>query len=316
MTVSSSLLFVALALPQSSAESRAESEAVLRQLDLRGKVRFEVPPVPEPALHLGRRFVDRLGRVWISTWDTAAIHVFEADGNALFSCAPEPEDDLRYRPYGWFELTPEGHLIAGAPERLVEFDARGWRIACSVQPKQVPRFLHALRGKDCWEVSERQIALVPAGQPRCVLKEPRDEFRTFLPAAVAPDGALAVCERSEQSAFGPRAAGPTLHLFAPDGTLLVSSDLPDEGSVLDLAIDGRDVTLLAHLGPEGGCGLMPLAPPWEIWTVHAGGALVDRARLPAELPEVWQVFLSPDGEELWVFASTEPELYRFARPGK
>lgn len=282
------------------------------EMELLGTVRFELPSSEDQPPRLGPRFVDRLGRVWLSCSDTAEIHVFAARGERLFTCTPAPEDEgLRYRPYSRFHLTPEGHLCAGTRDAFMEFDAEGRRLACTREPRRRAPFVHPLAWADDWEVDDREIALVGTRpEERRVVRVPSGEARTFLPAAAAPDGGIAVCERTNRDSFMAGESEQTLHLFAPDGTHRATLDLP-AGHVSDLEFDRERVVLLANLGRHETARARR-----EIWSVAVEAARVDRARLPESLPEVWQISLSPDGGELWVFAVREPELVRFALPAR
>jgi hypothetical protein len=305
------LLFTGVAPLGAAAAQRAAIEPLQQvrgeKLELLGSVRFEVPSSPDLPMHLGRRFLDPLGRLWLSQWDTGTIHVFDPGGPKLFTCWPEPEDGLPFHPFQWFRLTSGGHLQACTRDTLVEFDPWGRRLACTRLDGPRARRLEGARGLGYWEVSEAELR---AG--RAVLNV-ESESKRFGAAAAAPDGRLAVCEAAAVTAGIPTSTKPVLHLMDRDGRHRASLALPNEGSVFDLAFDGQQVILLVHLGLAPTCGLGGYGPPWEIWTVDADIGRLQRSLLPEDLPDLTQVFLSPSTEEIWVTAWKKPVLFRFPR---
>jgi len=110
----------------------------------------------------------------------------------------------------------------------------------------------------------------------------------------------------------PKRLMPTVHVCNPEGLTLGSSQLPEDGRVVDLVFDGRVVCLLVSLGPSSVCALSPSEQTYEIWTASPGGE-VRRWRLPNVVGDLGQVFFSSDGTEFLVFAGRKLTMYRFGR---
>lgn len=90
-----------------------------------------------------------------------------------------------------------------------------------------------------------------------------------------------------------------VQLFAPDGASLGALAVPAESHPTALALDGRDAILLAGR---------------ELWFLAREGGDCAHARLPDAIGEVRELFLSPDGSELWLFTRPEAVLVRCANP--
>ncbi len=297
---------------QAVAKNASESLAPTPELERLGEVRFDLSTDPDALLRLGRRFMDRLGRVWFSDSSDGTIHVFDLEGAPLFTCTPDPKDGLAYHPYHSFGLTPEGALVAWTSTERVEFDTRGQRVACATAPRPIRRFLGAPWNPIHWEIGDREVALVPSdGGERRTEWRIRDELHEIVCSAVDSAGTLAFCDERRVPSLVPEVVERSLHVFGADGALRFDLALPHDGSAFDLAIDGRGAVLLVHVGSSTCLG--PPDPPFELWTVDANGVLVERVRLPRDVPSAGQVFLSPEGDEIWIFPFEEPVLYRFAR---
>ena len=269
-------------------------------LELLGSVRFEGFDASDSVKRPHLRHVDARGRIWISELGTGVVRSYDAQGKLGLVCTPSAGADRPSQPYGWIGVRVDGQLFGQSQGKLVEFDSKGRFVACTPCDRAFTGiWLFLPEGDAHWALDRSGIELVgPLGPLRTRVERAANGrwLRDLTLAAMASDGALAVVDDAGLLFDGDLNA--YVQRLAPDGAALGALAVPAECHPLALAFDGSAVILLGRR---------------ELWFLAEGGDSA-HARLPDAVGEVRELYLSPDGTELWLFTRPDAVLVRCANP--
>ncbi|RKY16710.1 MAG: hypothetical protein DRQ55_17430 [Planctomycetota bacterium] len=277
-------------------------------------------PAPDPlrleqVSHNGR-FVDARGVVHLIDGRTSAVHSFDASGARRW-VAPLPTDAFPASfSLGYLAVRGDGHVFVSErfEDDRLEIDAQG-RI---VGPATTPAHGFSRRGlSDAPEGVDDKVldlAFVPGSDRHWVAVRDVLELR---------DGSGRVETRAERGPGRRWLCVSGLLRAAADGSVAIVDDELSGDEVLPqvLVFDAAGEVRSSFSLPEMPRSYPQIAYNGRHVVVHSQGVLLvldveTGRRQIATLVEQqgWGLFLAPDGNEIWLFAGSEPRMTRLARP--
>jgi hypothetical protein len=263
------------------------------------------PVVPTRLSRAINAQVDASARLHALDNTTGVVHVFDSDGQALWTCAPS----LPAGPNGASVIdaltAPDGSVwVQDDPNtwratRFVHCDREGRRVGVVDTPtaptaRQGP-------GRRSWTVDSRDLVLTGATGTilqRIERRPDRNWLETLHENRMAPDGALAVVSSAVPFSMLPVGEAWTVNLYAPDARPVRTLEMPGNFYARLCAYQGQELFFRKDE---------------EVFVLDDEGHPRQRLHL-AGLREEAIVLLNPTATEIWVLDGARNVLRRFVRP--
>jgi hypothetical protein len=238
--------------------------------------------------------LDVKGQIYAVAGRTGAVHVFAPNGRWLRVCVPKPGEIARELALPHVTVSDAGDVyvslgVAGNG-RYLHYSGGGKPVgveSVGLDDIREEWYCQPTTGQR-WVLGYEKVFLIDASRKVLRTIARRADGRWIKSpehASVAPDGSIAVLSMENDAASENSHA---VSLFSPRGEPLRTFILPDSvaSSVTRVAYDGKRVAI---------------AVDKQIVLFDLSGQPLWRFTPPQENDEFWTPFLSPAGQELWLF---------------